>query len=134
MFVLSRVRRSVAEWIELHKRPNTAGTLKEIQARVHQISSKFLPEPVKAQEFLTKFSAHMRHDSQLLRGMEAIVSPDVSCETCVRTTVNPTNLFYIIYMYIMSIQQNIASQIRILFFGISSKIQKTLSGLSFQHS
>lgn len=56
--------------------------------RLNQISNKFLPEPVKAQEFLTKFSAHMTHDYQLLKGMETILSPDVTCEECVRTTVS----------------------------------------------
>lgn len=85
------MRRTVAEWVELHKRPTTPNTIKELKARVQQISTKFLPEPVKAQEFLAKLSLHMRRDPQLMQGMETILNPDVSCEECVRTTVSIIN-------------------------------------------
>lgn len=97
------VRRSVAEWIELHRKPPTPAVQKELMAKVLQISTKFLPEPVKAQEFLNKFSTHMRQVPELLAGMETILSPDVSCEVCVRTTSSVlkklgqpvmTNLYY----------------------------------------
>jgi sister-chromatid-cohesion protein PDS5 len=51
------------------------------------VLSRFLPEPVKAQEFLTKFSVHLMRDPALLQGMETIVRPDISCKDCADTTV-----------------------------------------------
>ncbi|XP_063369502.1 sister chromatid cohesion protein PDS5 homolog B [Cydia amplana] len=97
------VRRTVAEWVELHRKPPTPAVQKELIAKVLHISSKFLPESVKAQEFLNKFSAHMKQAPELLQGMEMILNPNVSCEVCVRTTSNVlkklgqpvmTNLYY----------------------------------------
>ncbi|XP_050356036.1 sister chromatid cohesion protein PDS5 homolog B isoform X3 [Nymphalis io] len=97
------VRRTVAEWIELHRKPATPAVQKEMIAKVLHISSKFLPESVKAQEFLNKFSSHMNAAPELLQGMETILNPNVSCEVCVRTTSNVlkklgqpvmTNLYY----------------------------------------
>ncbi|XP_052745025.1 sister chromatid cohesion protein PDS5 homolog B isoform X1 [Bicyclus anynana] len=97
------VRRTVAEWIDLHRKPPTPAVQKEMIAKVLHISSKFLPESVKAQEFLNKFSSHMKKAPELLQGMETILSPNVSCEVCVRTTSNVlkklgqpvmTNLYY----------------------------------------
>ncbi|KAG7300965.1 hypothetical protein JYU34_015318 [Plutella xylostella] len=55
-------------------------------SKVLHISTKFLPDSVKAQEFLTKFSQHMKQAPELLQGMETILNPNVSCEVCVRTT------------------------------------------------
>ncbi|KAG6464706.1 hypothetical protein O3G_MSEX014682 [Manduca sexta] len=97
------VRRTVAEWIELHRKPATPAVQKELIAKVLHISSKFLPESVKAQEFLNKFSLHMKQAPELLQGMETILNPNVSCEVCVRTTSSVlkklgqpvmTNLYY----------------------------------------
>ncbi|XP_063542691.1 sister chromatid cohesion protein PDS5 homolog A-A-like [Cydia strobilella] len=97
------VRRTVAEWVELHRKPPTPAVQKELIAKVLHISSKFLPESVKAQEFLNKFSAHMKQAPELLQGMEMILNPNVSCEVCFRTTSNVlkklgqpvmTNLYY----------------------------------------
>ncbi|CAG4939387.1 unnamed protein product [Colias eurytheme] len=80
------VRRTVAEWVELHRRPPTPAVQKEMMTKVLHISSKFLPESVKAQEFLNQFSEHMKKAPELLQGMETILNPNVSCEVCVRTT------------------------------------------------
>ncbi|XP_059055700.1 sister chromatid cohesion protein PDS5 homolog B-B isoform X1 [Achroia grisella] len=97
------VRRTVAEWIDLHRKPQTPAVQKELISKVLHISSKFLPESVKAQEFLNKFSVHMKQAPELLQGMETILNPNVSCEVCVRTTSNVlkklgqpvmTNLYY----------------------------------------
>ncbi|XP_004922579.1 sister chromatid cohesion protein PDS5 homolog B-B isoform X2 [Bombyx mandarina] len=97
------VRRTVAEWIELHRKPPSPSVQKELIAKVLHISTKFLPESVKAQEFLNKFSQHMKQSPELLQGMETILNPNVSCEVCVRTTSNVlkklgqpvmTNLYY----------------------------------------
>lgn len=97
------VRRTVAEWVDLHRKPPSPTVQKEMMQKVHHISTKFLPESVKAQEFLTKFSIHMKQAPELLQGMEAILNPNVSCEVCVRTTSSVlkklgqpvmTNLYY----------------------------------------
>ncbi|CAH0596949.1 unnamed protein product [Chrysodeixis includens] len=97
------VRRTVAEWIELHRKPPTPAVQKEMIAKVLHISSKFLPESVKSQEFLNKFSQHMKQAPELLQGMETILNPNVSCEVCVCTTSSVlkklgqpvmTNLYY----------------------------------------
>ncbi|XP_067006125.2 sister chromatid cohesion protein PDS5 homolog B-A [Anabrus simplex] len=79
------VRRSVAEWLELHRKPAYVERDREIAAKV-QVLSRFLPEPVKAQEFLTKFSTDLLKDPVLLSGMENIVRPDISCKDCADTT------------------------------------------------
>lgn len=89
------VRRTVAEWVELHRKPATPIVQKELMQKVHHISTKFLPESVKAQEFLTKFSNHMKQAPELLHGMEAILNPNVSCQVCVRTTVSYFIVFYL---------------------------------------
>lgn len=44
-----------------------------------------LPDPVKSQEFLQKFSANLRKDGNLLREMETILRGDVSCKECADT-------------------------------------------------
>ncbi|KAK7793042.1 hypothetical protein R5R35_004471 [Gryllus longicercus] len=79
------VRRSVSEWLELHRRPHSVERDREISAKI-MVLSRFLPEPVKAQEFLTKFSVDLLRDQQLLLGMENIVRPDISCKECADTT------------------------------------------------
>ena len=75
----------MAEWLEVHRRPASQERDKEISSRLAVIS-RFLPEPVKAQEFLTKFSVNLLKDSALLAGMEAVVRPDISCGECASTT------------------------------------------------
>lgn len=92
------VRRTVAEWVELHRKPPTPAVQKELIAKVLHISSKFLPESVKAQEFLNKFSQHMKQAPELLQGMETILNPNVNCEVCVRTTVS---IFITIHQYFL---------------------------------
>ena len=76
----------MSEWLEHHRRPQSAERDKEMAARV-TVLSRFLPEPVKAQEFLTKFSVNLMRDPALLQGMETIVRPDISCKECADTTV-----------------------------------------------
>lgn len=44
-----------------------------------------MPDPVKAQEFLQKFSQNLRKDLTLLRDMETILRGDVSCKECADT-------------------------------------------------
>ncbi|XP_046671895.1 sister chromatid cohesion protein PDS5 homolog B isoform X2 [Homalodisca vitripennis] len=79
------VRKSVGEWLELHRRTPSVERDKEIATRIITIS-RFLPEPLKAQEFLARFSKHMLKDQNLLLGMEALVRPDMTCKDCTFTT------------------------------------------------
>lgn len=98
-----KVRKSVADWIKLHRIKEVTPKLqKEINAKCVVIS-KQLPDPIKALEFLTKFSAHMRKDSTLLRGMDIILKKDVTCKECADTMAGVlkklgqpimTNLYY----------------------------------------
>jgi len=93
------VRRAVVEWIEVAKKTDAKN---ELMAKVHQIS-RFLPDPMKVQEFLQKFSTHMKRDTRLLQEMETIVQPNVSCKECAETITKVlkklgqpvmTNLYY----------------------------------------
>jgi len=72
------VRRAVVEWIEIVKKTDAKN---ELMTKIHQIS-RFLPDPMKVQEFLQKFSTHMKKDNRLLQEMETIVQPNVSCKEC----------------------------------------------------
>jgi len=72
------VRKAVVEWIKIVKNPDAARNELII---IRQIS-RFLPEPMKAQAFLQKFSSHMREEPQLLQKMEKIVQPNASCKKC----------------------------------------------------
>uniref|UniRef100_A0A182MY81 Uncharacterized protein n=1 Tax=Anopheles dirus TaxID=7168 RepID=A0A182MY81_9DIPT len=80
-----KVRRSVADWIKLHRLKDLSqGVLKEMNVKCTNIA-KQLPDPVKAQEFLLKFSAQMRKDPKLIVEMETILKRDVSCRECADT-------------------------------------------------
>lgn len=77
----------MGEWLDVHRQPATPDREKDISSKLVGLS-RFLPEPVKAQEFLTKFSQHLLRDATLLVGMENIVRPDISCKECAETTVS----------------------------------------------
>lgn len=80
-----KVRRSVAEWIKLHRiKDITPNIQKDMNAKCANIA-KQLPEPVKAGEFLLKFSAQMRKDPKLITEMETILKRDVTCKECADT-------------------------------------------------
>uniref|UniRef100_A0A8W7P9N7 Uncharacterized protein n=1 Tax=Anopheles coluzzii TaxID=1518534 RepID=A0A8W7P9N7_ANOCL len=80
-----KVRRSVADWIKLHRLKDLTPTvLKEMNVKCTNIA-KQLPDPVKAQELLLKFSAQMRKDPKLIVEMETILKRDVSCKECADT-------------------------------------------------
>lgn len=93
------VRRAVVEWIDIVKKTDAKN---ELVTKIHQIS-RFLPDPMKVQEFLQKFSGHMKKDARLLQEMETIVQPNVSCKECAETITKVlkklgqpvmTNLYY----------------------------------------
>jgi sister-chromatid-cohesion protein PDS5 len=79
------VRKLVLEWLELHRRPANADVQKEMAMKVQSLS-RCLPEPVKAHEFLTKFSSHLKRDQALLETMENVARPSVSCQECSEAT------------------------------------------------
>lgn len=80
-----KVRKIVFEWIKLHRiKELTPKLQKDINMKCVAIS-KQLPEPVKAQEFLMRFSSNMRKDTTLLTDMETILKRDVSCKECADT-------------------------------------------------
>lgn len=62
------------------KRSET-GTGPELSQKILQIS-RFLPDPMKVQEFLQRFSGHLKKDTALMQGMETILQPTVSCKDC----------------------------------------------------
>ena len=98
-----KVRRSVADWIKLHKVKEITPTIqKDMNVKCANIA-KQLPEPVKAQEFLMKFSSQMRKDPKLMLEMETILKRDVSCKECADTMASVlkklgqpimTNIYY----------------------------------------
>lgn len=80
-----KVRKGVSDWIKLHKNTEyTPQIQKDLNIKLTNIA-KQLPEPVKAQEFLLKFSHHMKKDAQLVKEMETILKRDVSCKECADT-------------------------------------------------
>ncbi|KAJ8965318.1 hypothetical protein NQ317_012847 [Molorchus minor] len=74
------VRKLVLEWLELHRRPNQTTELQKEMTLKVQALSRCLPEPVKAHEFLTKFSNHLKRDALLLEQFEIVARPSVSCK------------------------------------------------------
>lgn len=97
------VRKLVLEWLELHRRSlQTSEVQKEMAIKI-QALSRCLPEPVKAHEYLTKFSNHLKRDPLLLEHFENVARPSVSCKECSEATaavlrkLGPpvmTNLYY----------------------------------------
>ncbi|CAG9762008.1 unnamed protein product [Ceutorhynchus assimilis] len=99
------VRKLVLEWLDLHRKAMISGSSeasKEICNKI-QTLSRCLPEPVKAHEFLTKFSSHLKRDADLTEKFETVVRPSVSCKECSEATaavlkkLGPpvmTNLYY----------------------------------------
>ncbi|XP_074036685.1 cohesin associated factor B pds5 [Leptinotarsa decemlineata] len=97
------VRKLVLEFLEVHRRvSNNPELLKELSLKV-QALSRCLPEPVKAHEYLSKFSNHLRRDQALLEQFENVTRPSVSCKECSEATAAVlrklglpvmTNLYY----------------------------------------
>lgn len=98
-----KVRKFVSDWIRLHRNKEiTSHIQKDMNIKCGNIA-KQLPEPVKAQEFLMKFSTHMKKDPYLVKEMETILKRDVSCKECADTMSSVlkklgqpimTNLYY----------------------------------------
>ncbi len=55
---------------------------REVQLAVHAVS-QFLPNPIKAQEFLKKFVANLMADPVMLEALDRVVNDeDISCKDC----------------------------------------------------
>jgi hypothetical protein len=83
----NRVRRHVTDLLNSIR--NSDGKIdydRQLNIRISQLT-KFLPDPVKASEFLCKFSADLKHDKNLFRIMEIIISPSTDCKACAENTV-----------------------------------------------
>lgn len=76
------VRKAVVELTEIYSlRLTPDARNKEIQSRVAQLS-KYLPDPIKAAEFIHKFAVNLIVDEHMLRLLETIVNPEISCKEC----------------------------------------------------
>jgi sister-chromatid-cohesion protein PDS5 len=84
-----QVRKCVAELVVLHKQPRTDAEAlqKEIAVKIYA-TSKFLPDPVKATEFIRKLSQNLFADKALLSLMERITDPNVTCSDCMSNVVS----------------------------------------------
>lgn len=60
---------------------------KQLNFRISSLT-KFLPDPVKASEFICKFSNDLKEDKALMRTMDIIVSPTTDCKTCADSVVS----------------------------------------------
>ena len=81
------VRKCVAEMIALHRLDKSEKREKDIKAAI-LATSKHLPEPIKASEFIKKLSNHMLTDKFVMEYMETILDPDVSCVECMQAVVS----------------------------------------------
>uniref|UniRef100_A0A0A1XF21 Sister chromatid cohesion protein PDS5 homolog B-B n=2 Tax=Zeugodacus cucurbitae TaxID=28588 RepID=A0A0A1XF21_ZEUCU len=80
-----KTRKTVSDWVKMHHTKELTQKMQN-QLNVKQaIICKLLPDPLKATEFIAKFSINMRKDASLLRYMEIILKRDVSCKECADT-------------------------------------------------
>ena len=64
---------------------------KKILVKIHSLS-KFLPEPMKSQEFLKRLSSAMMTNASLLSAFGKVVDPDISCKECHTNVVSSHNI------------------------------------------
>ena len=74
-----QVRKACGEMIGLHRLKQSEERDRTIALKIHSIA-KFLPEPVKVMEFIKKLSQHMSQDEHMLKLMEKVTEPEVSCK------------------------------------------------------
>jgi len=76
------VRKAVSDLTEVYGQnlPQDARD-KEITSRVAQLS-KYLPDPIKAAEFIHKFAVNLTNDDHMLRLLITVVDPEGSCKEC----------------------------------------------------
>ena len=76
-----KMRKTVMDWIKLHKIKDSIEIQKEVTKKMN-VMLKMFADPLKSQEFLVKFSAHLRKDKMILKDMETILRRDVENKTC----------------------------------------------------
>lgn len=76
-----KMRKTVMDWIKLHKIKDSVDIQKEVTKKM-SVMLKMFADPLKSQEFLIKFSAHLRKDKIILKDMETILRRDVENKTC----------------------------------------------------
>lgn len=82
------MRRHVSELLNVIRNHETKVDYpKQLNFRISNLI-KFLPDPVKASEFICKFSNDLKEDKALMRTMEVIVSPTTDCKTCADSAVS----------------------------------------------
>lgn len=84
---VTRVRRHVLELLNSIRNDSKVDYDRQLNIRISQLT-KFLPDPVKASEFLCKFSTDLKNDKNLTKIMETIVNPATDCKTCAEQTVS----------------------------------------------
>eukprot|EP00096_Caligus_rogercresseyi_P009881 TRINITY_DN3454_c0_g1_i3.p1 TRINITY_DN3454_c0_g1~~TRINITY_DN3454_c0_g1_i3.p1 ORF type:complete len:1298 (-),score=389.78 TRINITY_DN3454_c0_g1_i3:131-4024(-) len=75
------VRKGMREFMGLHKLPASEKRTRDLAQRVILIS-RYLPEPIKAQEFIKKLSQHLLTDEAMVALFDKILDEDVSCSDC----------------------------------------------------
>lgn len=76
-----KMRKTVMDWIKLHKIKESVEMQKELTKKMNVILKMFT-DPLKSQEYLVKFSTHMRKDRIILKDMETILRRDVENKAC----------------------------------------------------
>lgn len=76
-----KMRKTVNDWLNLHKVKETPEIQRELVRKLNLILKMF-PDPLKSQEYIVKFSAHLRKDKMVLRDLETILKRDVDNKVC----------------------------------------------------
>ena len=76
------VRKAVADLTEIYAQQlSQEDREKEITSKVAQLS-KYLPDPIKAAEFIHKFAVNLSTDNNMLKLLNTVVDPEGSCKEC----------------------------------------------------
>lgn len=76
-----KMRKTVNDWLNLHKVKETPEIQRELHRKLNLILKMF-PDPLKSQEFIIKFSTHLRKDKMVLRDLETILKRDGDNKVC----------------------------------------------------
>ncbi|XP_036333195.1 sister chromatid cohesion protein PDS5 homolog B isoform X1 [Rhagoletis pomonella] len=80
-----KTRKTVSDWVKMHHTKELTQKMLNQHNVKQALICKLLPDPLKASEYIAKFSINMRKDGTLLRYMEIILKRDVSCKECADT-------------------------------------------------
>lgn len=91
-----QTRKIVSELLEKLREKNDWKD-KEVQIKIHAVS-QFLPNPLKAQEFLKKFVSNLEKDQIMLNALEKVVNDeDISCKECNDTVVRTIHRLVLLF-------------------------------------